>query len=301
MTDRKKSTLPEAFENAVEIALNEASIYDIGSYGWVNENDEDTDLIGHAMWQTNQPSFDHNALFREAPVHRRPKEIEKEILVAGEDFCGLMQASRISIGLMILWYPQARQKPFNENSFFWVHHTDAFLKLSIASDRLRDLLIVACTGNTAKSYKDMGRSYRYYVKPFQDASSLLANRGLNDHHLAEPLAVLPNFADQLFTYIDRRNKIVHEVATRMAKIVGKSVSDLQERYDHEQEHGFTPPSRDPSVWATGTDTHFKELQSKIDCSSLEITEWYRLLVQASNSIFQVEYWSRVLAERHVSD
>lgn len=40
-------------EAAVESALEEQQIYDIGSYGWVGPDEPDPDLIGHAMWQTD--------------------------------------------------------------------------------------------------------------------------------------------------------------------------------------------------------------------------------------------------------
>lgn len=297
MPDRVITCIPVEFEREVESALVDASIYDIGSYGWLNENDADPEFIGRAMWQTDQPSLEYTALFGDSPVQRRPEEIEKDILIAGEDFCGLMQASRLSIGLTLLWKQQAHKNPLNESPFFWVHHTDAYLKLAIASDRLRDLLIVACTGSSAKPYKDKAKRNRLYVTPYEDAGTLLAARGLDDQRLVESLTALPVLAKQLFTYIDRRNEIVHEVATRMAKRVHESLSELQERYDHEQEHGFSPPSHDPAEWAPVIRARHEELRSEIDRATLELQEWYMLLVRASNSVFEVEYWSRVLEKQ----
>jgi hypothetical protein len=82
---------------------------------------------------------------------RRPKDIEKEILTSGEDFCGLMEASRLSIGLVLIWKGRAQENPINESTFFWLHHTDAFLKLAIASDRIRDLRIIALIPRLASS------------------------------------------------------------------------------------------------------------------------------------------------------
>jgi hypothetical protein len=147
-----------ALQRDVQEALNEASIYAIGSYGWVSENDPDPEFIGHSMWQLDQPPLDQSALFGEGPVGRRPKDIEKEILICGEDFCGLMEMSRLSIGLSLVWKSQAQQNPINESNFFWLHHTDSFLKLAMASDRLRDLLIIACAAQqqnvTGKSKKE---------------------------------------------------------------------------------------------------------------------------------------------------
>src|SRR5690349_4087382 len=167
-------------ERHVQVALNEASIYEIGSYGWVNENDPDLEFIGHAMWQMDQPPLDQNALFGEGPVRRRPKDIEREILISGEDFCGLMEMARLSIGLSLLWKCQAQQNPINESNFFWLHYTDSFLKLAMASDRLRDLLIIACTGRAAKYYgkKQKGKLRPTYETPFEDAVVLISERGI---------------------------------------------------------------------------------------------------------------------------
>ncbi len=287
---------PMAVEREVQTALTEASVYDVGSYGWLNENDADPEFIGHAMWQTDQPSIDFEALLGETPVSRRPEEIEKEILIAGEDFCGLMQAARLSIGLALLWQTQARRDYLNENSFFWLHHTDAFLKLAIASDRLRDLLVIACTGAPRKSYQGKGRPSRNhkYVTPYQDARDLLAVHGINDDRLVKPLAALPELARKLFTYIDRRHEIVHEIATHMAKVVRDNVSELQQRYDQEREHGFAPRSDAEWFPVSAEHAHEDESRRRIDHAIHELRDWYILLIQTSNYVFQIEYWSRVL-------
>jgi hypothetical protein len=298
MSESRIPFLPEAFEREVESALSEASVYDVGSYGWLNENDVDPEFVGHAMWQIDQPSVDHNALFGETPVRRRPQEVEKEILTAGEDFCGLMQISRLSIGLTLLWQRQAHENLWNETSFFWLHHTDAFLKLAIASDRLRDLLIVACSGAAPKVYRKQASRNRKYITPYQNARELLAERGLDTQRLVEPLAALPGLAGELFTYIGRRNTIVHEVATRMARFMRDSLTELQRRYDHEQEHGFS--ARSPTEWLPTVkvaNAREDELRLEIDRATDELREWYSLLIRTSNCVFQVEYWSRVLGPK----
>jgi hypothetical protein len=283
---------PAELEREVEQALTDASIYDIGSYGWVNENDADPEFIGHAMWQIDQPHIDENSLFGELPVHNRPKESEKEILTAGEDFCGMMQASRLSVGLTLLWRDHAIKDPFQEHSFFWLHHTDAFLKLAIAADRLRKLLIIACTGDMPKSYEKKSKRNRRYATPYQEAAGLLTERGFKDDRVEEPLAALPEFGLKLFSYIDRRDDIVHKIATPMAKIVRKTVTELQERYDQEQKSGFTPS--DPMSWLSVPDSVEKELRQNLDTAVQELRNWYLLLIHTSNSVFQIEYWSRVL-------
>jgi hypothetical protein len=55
MTEEITPFSPEALKREVQTALNDASIYDIRSYGWLNEHDADPEFIGHAMWQIDQP------------------------------------------------------------------------------------------------------------------------------------------------------------------------------------------------------------------------------------------------------
>jgi hypothetical protein len=289
VTEELSPSFHNAIKREVKAALAEASIFDIGSYGWLNHNDPDPEFIGHAMWQTDGPSIDDAALFGERAVRSRPKDIEREILTSGEDFWGLMEASRLSIGLALVWKRQARDNPINESAYFWLHHTDSFLKLAMASDRLRDLLIIACTGAPPKPYS---KKNRHYVTPFENASDLIAKRGIDDHHLVGPLAALPAVAHALYRYRLRRNAIVHDVATRMAQFVGYTVLKLQQRYDQEQETGFRPESRKSIGGVSRAERRRGEIELEIDRATEDIKDWYWLLIRASNLVFQVEYWTR---------
>jgi hypothetical protein len=289
--------LPAALDREVRSALNDAQIYDITSYGWLNENDPDPNYIGYAMWHMDGPSLDLDALFGEQAVGQRPSEIKKIILTTGEDFTGLMQTSRLSIGLALLWHRQARHDDFGDSPFYWLHHTDSFLKLAIASDRLRDLLVVACTGSSPHSYRRQGRRNRLFITPFTEAKELLGARGLHDTRFAEPVASLPLFGAKIFEFIDRRNTIVHDVATRMAKLIQSTVSGLQERFDREQLNGFptSPLPKDPAALAVVQKARDRELRSEIEGSLQEIVAWYQLLIQAGNAVFQIEHFSRNLS------
>ena len=165
MSDNVIRFIPAALDREVTSALNDAQIYDIASYGWSNESDPNPNFIGYAMWDMDRPSIDLDALFAEQAVGRRPSEIEKIILTTGQDFTGLMQASRLSIVLALVWHRQATHDPFGDSPFYWLHHTDSFLKLAIASDRLRDLLVMTCTGDSYRSYKSQTRRTRLFSYP----------------------------------------------------------------------------------------------------------------------------------------
>jgi hypothetical protein len=296
MADNVIRFLPAALDREVRSVLNDAKIYDIASYGWLNENDPDPNFIGYAMWAIDQPSIDLDALFGEQAVGRRPSEIEKIILTTGQDFTGLMQASRLSIGLALLWHRQATHDPFGDSPFYWLHHTDSFLKLAIASDRLRDLLVMACTGNSCRFYKSQARRNRLFVTSFNEAKGLLAAHGLQDSRLADPVASLPLFGAKIFEFINRRNTIVHDVATRMAKLMQDTVSKLQERFDREQVNGLptSPLPEDPAALAAVQNTRDCEIRAETDGSLKEIVAWYQLLIQAGNAVFEIEHWSRKL-------
>jgi len=203
MSDNVIPFLPAALDREVQSALNDAHIYDIASYGWSNESNPDPNFIGYAMWDTDQPSIDIDALFGDQTVSRQPSEIEKFILTTGQDFTGLLQASRLCIGLALVWHRQATHDPFGDSPFYWLHHTDSFLKIAIASDRLRDLLVLACTGISCRFYKSQARRNRLFVTPFNEANGLLAARGLQDSRFAEPVASLPLFGAKIFEFVNR--------------------------------------------------------------------------------------------------
>jgi hypothetical protein len=286
-------------EALVVDVLNAAALYDIGSYGWLNENDADPELIGHAMWQVDQPlSRTLMDPFGEQPVHERPSERDKQVLVAGEDFCGMMRLARLSIGMALLWREHRPGRVFDDGSYFWLQHTDAVLKLAIASDRLRDVLIVACTGDTVAKYKESAKKRRWYATPFKEVRELLEARGAVKAGADEAIAELPHLAVQIYSNIERRNETVHEIATRMGHIRREQVDALQARYEREQKRkAARPPGAlfefQPMPEIRDLREAEKEHYAELDAAVKAIADWYKLLVKASSYVFEIEYWSRV--------
>lgn len=116
------------------------------------------------------------------------RAIEKEILTSGEDFRGANGSITCFLRSRADLEASSSRHPINESAFFWLHHTDAFLKLAIASDRLRDLLVIACTGARLKRYKKgRGDPPLTYVTPFDNAGVLTAKGGIVDQHLVKPV------------------------------------------------------------------------------------------------------------------
>ena len=287
-------------QNELEEALRKAEILDIDAYGWLNAHDVDPEYAGHAMWQMHAPPADD--LFPDnKPLPRRPADAEADIVQAGEDFCGMMKASRYSIGMALLWTQEAKDKPMDTSSPFWLHRIDASLKLEIASDRIRKVLICAATGESWSKYKNRQpkRRHRLYATPFEDASEWLKERNINDHRLLEPLEKLSQAGTTIFRYIEQRNEIVHDVATQWAAHQRALLQQLQGQYDDEQRHGYSPPTWNDQSWeelSSLCSVETADSRQKIQNAIYMMKSWYFKLTQASNEIFKTEYLVRMLSE-----
>jgi hypothetical protein len=280
-----------SLESAARVLLHGAGVYDIGSYGWLNENDVDPDFVGHAMWQLDQPLARTLDPFSERPVLERPSPRDKQVLVAGEDFSGMMRLARLSIGLALLWRRYRPGHPLDDQPYLDLQQTDAILKLAIASDRLRDVLIVACTGDTVDAYQNAAKVNRRYVTPFESAAQLLTAREVPLVEMTDPIAALPPLAHKIFTNIDTRNKIVHEIATRTGHLTRQQADALEQRYDRERRAGPVAVKSMPEIrdFSEAVATYAAELDQAVKT----LIDWYALLVSASNQVFQIEYWSRI--------
>lgn len=303
MTDHSFKSIAGLLQNELEGALKIAGIFDIDAHGWLNARDVDPEYAGHAMWQMHGPPAEDLIFFDDKPLPRRPADSERDIVQAGEDFCGMMKASRYSIGMALLWSQEAKDKPMDTGSQFWFHHIDAFLKLEIASDRIRKFLVCAVTGEGWSKYKDKRptKHHRLYATPFEDAPKWLAERDINDSRLLEPLDKISHAGTTIFGYIEQRNKIVHEVATQWAVHQRDLMQQLRDQYDDEQRDGYSP-----HLWS---DQSWEELSShcrvetedsirKIEDAIYMMRSWYSKLIDLSNDVFVIEYWSRKLQERN---
>jgi len=106
-----------------------------------------------------------------------------------------------------------------------------------------------------------------------------------------PIEALPPLAHKIFTNIDTRNRIVHEIATRTGQLTSQQAEALEQRYDRETRAGpiAVKPMREIRDFSEAVSTHAAELDQVVN----KLIDWYSLLVRASNLVFQIEYWSRV--------
>ena len=168
----QSNSLAEHLEKEIATLLTSHQIYDIGNYGWLNENTPDPEFLGHAMWQIEPPlEFEHDSAFGEAPVCHRPTEYEEVLTISGADFEGLMRLAYRSIGLTLWQKPLAENAPFSENHYFWLHYVNAMFLLNIASDRLREFFIMAHFQKATKKYEKADREHRLFQTPFTQAKS----------------------------------------------------------------------------------------------------------------------------------
>jgi len=280
--------LLEYLKQEIEEQLVLREVFDIGHYGWVDENTPDPEFLGHAMWQVESPvQHEHHSAFGEAPVRRRPSEEEEVLAVAGGDFEGLMRLSRMSLGLC-LWHQQfAERTLFEDDDHLWLHYLSAMVMLNAASDRLREFFVMACfrmktAGYDKKKGTWSGHKYNWYQTPFIEA------RDSAPSSIALQLERLISFAAEIFRHRTTRNTMVHEIATKVGERERELTRRQRDRFDEQQISGFEQqaPKFDGIRQRFGQvqESHKSEIRNSVD----DAVSWYKTLVQTSSFVFEVE-------------
>lgn len=282
-------------QEANDIPL-ENQIYDIGNYGWQSEDTEDPDYIGHAMWQISPPiETEWEYLMGTGPTRHRPTEKEKLLTVAGNDFEGLMRASRMSIGLSLLHKTIAERKPFDDNHYFWLHHTDAILQLNMASDRIREYFVIAFYNKKSEEYKEKGRKKSWYTTPFIEVSDRCKEQKIREN-IADAIAPLPNLAEKIHSYRKLRNETVHQVATRLGRMHKELVERQQQDYDLAKESVTQKESFDHAALSEAQNKFNEKHKEDLSSAASTIIDWYKILVKFSSQIFESEHHLRKTKE-----
>jgi hypothetical protein len=291
MTENNSHHLNASVQAEVERLLREANIRKLNNFGWLNADDPDPELIGHAKWQI-KPPIDNPMLFNARstyiPKQPDPPDWLKTIAVAGADFEGLMEAGRMSMGLLLMAIDAARGAEFFfDDVFFDVHRMSALIYLATASERLRELFIAAAFRLKQKKYnKASGIIYDnktrgHFTSPFIEATDEFA--GYNC--LSKLIALAP----AIVAMRRERNILVHEIATRIAHreqaahAVQSDLSPIVESFEQIQILRARLRERFAQEHATTIET---------------LSAHYMLLVLASSEIFDFE--SRVRGLSHVA-
>ena len=270
-------TLLSTLQDEADQLLSKDKIYDILDYGWLDYDTLDPEHVGHAIWQTNPP-FEHEweSFFNQGRVTYTPTKRDEVFLRNGEDFAGSMMFARRSLGMALCYAVAADPHNLLGNDVeFWHACSSALLWLNIASDRLREYLLMAAFGQTQERYARQSPKAPY-AEPFKQALGKASSDSLR-----ETLRKLLDLATVIQKHRGRRNKLVHEIATRMAE---RSLEMLrQQRADAKRGQA-----------ATGGPSHLHITdEAQQQTAALERAKhWYANLVDASSLVFEFEYFSR---------
>jgi hypothetical protein len=284
-----RKELSDAMRAEMEAALNSAAVWHIHAVGWLDADTPDPDFIGHAMWQTDPPVDIDWTVFNARRVNTEqptplPAEWLKLLAVSGADFEGLMKAARMSIGLFLLQRTIIVAAEFSDDDFMELHWMSALIYLATASERLREFLVAASFRQTQAEYLTRGKVYRNkkrtrYATPFAEALG-----SFSSPKLASALDPLHAMALEIQSLRNKRNELIHEIATSMGHRERQRLSERQRPIDP-------------------ADVSYSELQSAIKAlrreradrmaeTTKELVEWYTLLLRASNEAFVFEHHRR---------
>jgi hypothetical protein len=283
-------TLNQYIRDEITELLHDNEVYELQSCGWIDADTHGPELVGHAMQQTDSFAWRFLLAAMDSPNPPQLNPWEKALAISGGDFEGLMEAARISIGLMLFQDARVGENLTAPDSFFSVHLMGAMFFLGAASDRLRDFFVSAVFHKITEhprrrsvvitDYYNKGRfkndKRSRYVTPFSEAfHDTLASY---DDPIASSIAKLPALAEGLEKFRLLRNAIVHVIATEEGR--------LQEHIVNNPPH----PKTDPDFEIT--DEMLKDAINTVNAAlrariSTPI-RWHQLLIEASNHVFIVE-------------
>jgi hypothetical protein len=137
-------TLLEEIDGEIEQALRAERVYSIGAYGWISHDEADPDYLGHMLWQTDPPfQADFATLSGGGMVKYEPALRDEVLIRNGEDFEAVMTTARQVMGMAMVRARSAQHPLVGGPEAFWQDYSVCTMLLSIASDRLRDFLVMA--------------------------------------------------------------------------------------------------------------------------------------------------------------
>jgi hypothetical protein len=268
----------EDLYDRIKGAANNAGLYAIDSHGWLNADDEDPEFLGHALWQTKQPLLEDFRDLRLQPTH-------VELLAAGEDFYGLMEAARIAAGLALIRLPDVTAHPFSSDNLFWSQTLQAVVALGTATDRLREFARIGFRGGWQKRSGNPGD----WEIPFRAAAGLASTAPT---YVQEAGKRLNSMGAVLHQRRNLRHQAVHELATKVAKHTREFAREV---YEHgpEEVQAHVPYAEVQRRYQAALDAAIHDHHEALE----EIKAWYLLLAKVSSDTFVVENWIRLWRQR----
>jgi hypothetical protein len=215
VASKDRAAAEKVIRDEIETLLQSHDIYPLGNYGWSGPDDYDEDMVGHAMWQTHSlygrfPDAHFSATHNNAPPPRGLEPWEQFLVGSGGDFEGLMEAARLSIGLVLFFRATKDRGLYDESSLFQVHLMSSMLLLSTAADRLRDLFIASVFQANTEEYqlaRRGNRKARRYNAPFEEAALAIAGSARQSASYEH----LKTQANLMQAFRQSRNSVVHVV------------------------------------------------------------------------------------------
>jgi len=267
-------TLYEEVDAALDVELAKHSIRAMSSYGWLDAYTEDPEMIGHAMWQVSPPA-DVGAQLADS-TEPEVTSYERQLMVIGADFEGLMELARTSLGIVLWRRNDAAADHTGDNPKFWAHYTGALLTLSMASDRLRDFFVIAYFRKNFSSYM---AEKQHFMTPFVEAVATPKSK------VGAQIAKLQPLMGEIQKRRSIRNRIVHEVATRPGEMNKQIFEKRRPRTTATRDVKFVDVERAWGEW------HKREAKKLKDGEGF-LLAWYKDLIEASSLVFEVEHWLR---------
>jgi len=276
----KSEKLLEYLGIEVREALDSHAVYPLSSYAWEDENTPSDDYVGLAKWEVESPGWSIGT--NGATLSNEEKTRLIAVETAGEDLRGLMEMSRLAIGHAILYSDLAKKSPFELHDPFWVHHLNAMTMLSMASERLRNVFLLGCFGQTAKEYiKKKPDKAKYFDHPFCNSGGLSCAA-----QFQRELTTLADLAKAIYDEgIDKRNKLVHELASELGKHAKATDGKDLDTFRHARKQTYKEARK---AWDDANRRH----ENEIDGATKSLVDWYKRLVQATSIVCNMEHTMR---------
>jgi hypothetical protein len=214
-----------ALNKTTEELLCNRRVFDVDSFGWLNEEDEDPEYIGYVMWALSPPyEHDFESWQNKTPPNREPTEAGQRLMELGHDFFGLMKTARHFIGLALVHQPAVRPIRFEPTEFDF-NEFAALVALTAAADRLSDFIIVTALG---KKENEEGERNKACDK-------------LRDSGLRVEADALQEGFKAIGKAREARNKAAHGLATRPAHVQRALIAADREAF--EKQRGLAASNR----------------------------------------------------------
>jgi len=215
----------DALRKAVEELLWSRGVFDVDTYGWLNENDVDPEFVGYAMWALSAPyDYDFESFQYDIPPSRSPTKAEQQLMELGHDFFGLMKTARHFIGQALLYQPSVRPLRIQPTEFDFDEFA-ALASLTAAADRLRDFIIVTALSTKPKSGKLAWEQFDKACDKLR-ASSFAAEAD----DLQKRFKIIDDEARKA------RNEAVHGLATEPARVQQILITRDREAFEKQRWH-----------------------------------------------------------------